>query len=45
MRLSLCDQINQDLPTDVEPDRGSDLTETTRTMGTIRDVQNDDIGN
>jgi hypothetical protein len=40
---SLSDQNNQDLPTDIQPDGGSDLTETTRTMGTIRDVQNDDV--
>jgi hypothetical protein len=44
-RPSLCDQINQDLPMDIGPDRGPSLTETTRTMGTIRDVQNDDISN
>jgi hypothetical protein len=43
-RPSFCDQINQDLPTDIGPDGGPSLTETTRTMGTIRDVQNDNIG-
>jgi hypothetical protein len=42
-RPSLCDQINQDLPTDIGPDGGPSLTETTRTMGTIQDVQNEDI--
>jgi hypothetical protein len=42
-RPSFCDQINQDLPTDIGPDGGPSLTETTRTLGTIRDVQNDDI--
>jgi hypothetical protein len=44
MKPSFSNQINQDLPTDIGPDGGPSLSEITRTMGTIRDVQNDDIG-
>jgi hypothetical protein len=40
---SIHNQIHQDLPTDIEPDRGTSPTEVTGIMGTIRDVQNDDI--
>jgi hypothetical protein len=43
-RPSFSNQINQDLPTDIGPDGGPSLTEIMRTMGAIRDVQNDDIG-
>jgi hypothetical protein len=43
MESSIRNQIHQDLPTDIEPDRRTSPTEDTGIMGTIQDVQNDDI--
>ena len=42
-RPSLSNQINQDLPTDIESNRGTSPIETQRPLGTTRDVCKDSV--